>query len=263
MTLIESELFGHEKGAFTGAIAQKKGKFELAHRGTLFLDEIGELPLEAQAKLLRTLQEGEVVRVGGDRPLSVDARVIAATNRNLEDEVKQGKFREDLYYRLKVVELRCPSLRERRGDLPALAQHFIEQYSRKLGKAVVGISPTALNILSVYRWPGNIRELENTIARAVALSTTQVLGPSDFNLLQSDANGLPSDLTIATAGGFSLNDLNGKGLDRFLDDCECKVLEIAMGNYKTQKDAAEALQLTQTKLHRLLKKHGFIGGQNE
>lgn len=145
------------KKAFTGAVSQKKGKFELAHKGTLFLDEIGELPAEAQAKLLRALQEGEIVRVGGERPISsIDVRVIAATNRNLEEEAKRGKFRQDLYYRLKVVELRCPSLKERLGDLPALAQHFIEDYARKLGKAVIGISPSALSALSSYRWPGNI-----------------------------------------------------------------------------------------------------------
>src|SRR5712692_1019770 len=156
MTLIESELFGHERGSFTGAVAQKKGKFELAHKGTLFLDEVGELPAEAQAKLLRTLQQGEVVRVGGDKPILVDVRVVAATNRNLDEEVNHGKFRGDLYYRLKVVELRCPPLRERLEDLPALAQHFVEQYGRKLGKGVVGISPSALRMLSAYRWPGNI-----------------------------------------------------------------------------------------------------------
>lgn len=262
MTLIESELFGHEKGSFTGAMTQKKGKFELANKGTLFLDEVGELPLEAQAKLLRALQENEVVRVGGDKAITVDARVVAATNRNLEDEVKQGKFREDLYYRLKVVELRCPALRERREDLPALTQHFIEHYGRKLGKSVVGISPTALNILASYRWPGNIRELENTVARAVALASTQVLGPGDFTTVTEDRGPEP-DIEVLSKEKLSLLDLNGKGLDGFLEDYERKVLEIAMGNFKTQKEAAEALHLTQTKLHRLLKKHGFIGGESE
>jgi transcriptional regulator with GAF, ATPase, and Fis domain len=261
MTLIESELFGHEKGSFTGATSQKKGKFELAHKGTLFLDEVGELPAEAQAKLLRALQQNEVVRVGGDKPITVDVRVVAATNRNLDTEVNQGKFRNDLYYRLKVVELRCPPLRERLEDLPALAQHFIEQYARKLGKAVVGISPSALNVLSSYRWPGNIRELENMIARAVALAATQVLGPEDFSILPSDGKGRPADKSAAGVMNFaalSLHDLDGKGLETFLDACERSILVSAMETYKTQKDAADALNLTPVKLHRLLKKHGMI-----
>jgi len=258
MTLIESELFGHEKGSFTGALAQKKGKFELAHKGTLFLDEVGELPAEAQAKLLRTLQQGEVVRVGGDKPILVDVRVVAATNRNLDEEVNHGKFRGDLYYRLKVVELRCPPLRERLEDLPALAQHFVEQYGRKLGKGVVGISPSALRMLSAYRWPGNIRELENMIARAIALATTQVLGPEDF-AFQPDGKAQPTDASgVLNLGGLSLQNLEGKGLDTFLDACERRLLESAMEVYKTQKEAADALNLTPTKLHRLLKKHGLM-----
>jgi transcriptional regulator with GAF, ATPase, and Fis domain len=222
---------------------------------------VGELPAEAQAKLLRALQEGEIVRVGGDRSVSVDVRVVGATNRNLEEEVKGGKFREDLYYRLKVVELKCPPLRERLEDLPALAQHFVEQYSRKLGKAVVGISPSALKVLSTYRWPGNIRELENMIARAVALTTIQVLGPEDFGLLQVDEKSRPDDALssgLLNLDGLSLQNLQGKGLDAFLDACERRLLEAAMEIHKTQKEAAEALNLTPTKLHRLLKKHGLI-----
>lgn len=261
VTLIESELFGHERGAFTGAVSQKKGKFELAHKGTLFLDEIGELPGEAQAKLLRALQEGEISRVGSERSISVDVRLIAATNRNLEEQVRGAKFREDLYYRIKVVELRCPPLRERLEDLPALAQHFIEHYSRKLGKPVIGVSPSALKALSAYPWPGNIRELENMIARAIALATTQVLGPEDFALLEhSRARQLDdgSASGLLNLKGLSLEDLEGKGLDAFLDACERRCLEAAMEKYKTQKEAAEALSLTPTKLHRLLKKHGFI-----
>jgi transcriptional regulator with GAF, ATPase, and Fis domain len=188
-------------------------------------------------------------------------RVVAATNRNLDTEVNQGKFRNDLYYRLKVVELRCPPLRERLEDLPALAQHFIEQYARKLGKAVVGISPSALNVLSSYRWPGNIRELENMIARAVALAATQVLGPEDFSILPSDGKGRPADKSAAGVMNFaalSLHDLDGKGLETFLDACERSILVSAMETYKTQKDAADALNLTPVKLHRLLKKHRIL-----
>lgn len=264
MTLIESELFGHEKGSFTGALTQKKGKFELAHSGTLFLDEVGELPLEAQAKLLRVLQQNEVVRVGGERPVTIDVRVVTATNRNLEVEVKLGKFRSDLYYRLKVVELTCPPLRDRLADLPSLAQHFVEHYARKLGKAVIGISPSALQHLASYRWPGNIRELENTIARAIALAATQVLGPEDFSILRS--NSTPNSIATNSSNGISFNELslqnlNGTGLEQFLESCERRLLQAAMETYRTQKDAATALNLTPVKLHRLLKKHGLIGAE--
>ncbi len=267
MTLIESELFGHEKGAFTGAVGQKKGKFELAHGGTLFLDEVGELPAEAQAKLLRALQHGEVQRVGGNHPILVDARVIAATNRDLSEEVKQGKFREDLYYRLKVVELRCPPLRERLEDLPVLAQHFIEHYSRRLGKPVLGISPSALKVLAAYHWPGNIRELENLVARAVALATTQVLGPEDFlslpiprpetRYVTEQAN--PSSLfeRLLDLCGIAPQDLNHDGWESILAACERICLQAMLEKTKKQKEAANALGLTETKLHRLIRKHGL------
>ncbi len=259
LPLVESELFGHEKGSFTGALSQKKGKFELAHKGTLFLDEVGELPAEAQAKLLRTLQQGEIVLVGGDRPISVDVRLVAATNRNLDEEVKRGKFREDLYYRLKVVELTCPPLRDRLEDLPALAQHFIEQYRRKLGKEVVGVSPSAIKLLSSYHWPGNVRELENMIARAVALARTQVLGPADFVLFDPNKKERreAGSTGVADFAELSVQHLDGKGLEAFLDTCERRVLRAAIETYKTQRQAAEALNLTETKLHRLLKKHGL------
>jgi transcriptional regulator with GAF, ATPase, and Fis domain len=261
LTLIESELFGHEKGAFTGASSQKKGKFELAHKGTLFLDEVGELPAEAQAKLLRALQQGEIVRVGGERPLSVDVRLVAATNRNLAEEVRRARFREDLYYRLKVVELKCPPLRERLEDLPALAQHFVETYSRKLGKGVIGISASALKTLGSYWWPGNIRELENTLARAVALATTQVLGPDDFSMLRSGEKMNVAGTNGFNIDGLSIRTLQGNGLDAFLEDCERRLVQSAMEIHKTQKEAADALNLTPTKLHRLLKKHGLIRGE--
>jgi transcriptional regulator with GAF, ATPase, and Fis domain len=266
VTLIESELFGHEKGAFTGAIAQKKGKFELAHGGTLFLDEVGELPAEAQAKLLRALQEGEIQRVGGNQPVSVDVRVIAATNRDLSEDVKHGKFREDLYYRLKVVELRCPPLRERLEDLPVLAQHFIEYYSRRLGKQVLGISPSALNALVSYHWPGNIRELENMIARAVALATTQVLGPEDFLSLQvprpgtkytEQTNSSSSFERLLNLCGIAPQDLNHDGWEKIQAACEQICLQAMLEKTKKQKEVAKALGLTETKLHRLIRKHGL------
>jgi DNA-binding NtrC family response regulator len=181
-TLIESELFGHEKGAFTGAQARKLGKFELAHNGTLFLDEVGSLRVDLQAKLLRALQEREVERLGGTRPLPVDVRVIAATNVELRQAVRQRAFREDLYYRLNVVPLTVPPLRLRKSDIPGLAEHFIKKYAREFKRDVRGISRGALPALAGYDWPGNVRELENVIARSVALATRPVIRLDDVPL---------------------------------------------------------------------------------
>ena len=261
--LIESELFGHEKGAFTGAISLHKGKFEQAHGGTLFMDEVGELPLEAQAKLLRALQQHEIQRLGGSATLAVDVRIIAATNRNLKEETEAGRFREDLYYRLKVIELHTPALREIPDDLPHLVQHFIELQSTKLGRGIVGISPSALRRLSGYAWPGNVRELEHAISRAVALAETQVLGPEDFAFL------LPG---MPTAGDGPLED---DGLGRLLEVCglpdnsleqgelwekftvagERLLVSAALTRTRTQREAADLLGVTPTKMHRLVKKH--------
>ncbi len=168
-TLLESELFGHEKGAFTGADKRREGRFKQADKGTIFLDEIGETSPAMQAKLLRVIQEREIQRVGGEETLSVDVRILAATNRNLEDDVKEGKFREDLFYRLNVVTLRIPPLRERQDDIPLLAQHFLEKYAKKNNKRVKGFSPLAMDMLLKHAWPGNVRELENVIERAVIL----------------------------------------------------------------------------------------------
>jgi len=165
--LIESEFFGHERGAFTGAVASKPGRFELASGGTLFLDEIGSIPLETQVKLLRALQEGEFERVGGVRTLKVDVRLVAATNTDLRKQIEEGSFREDLFYRLNVVGVPLPALRERVGDIPLLVDHFIEKYNQRLGKSLVDLSPDALAILSSYHYPGNVRELENVLERAV------------------------------------------------------------------------------------------------
>ncbi|MGM0555255.1 MAG: sigma-54-dependent transcriptional regulator [Myxococcota bacterium] len=168
-SLLESELFGHEKGSFTGASAQRKGRFETAHGGTLFLDEIGEIPASTQVKLLRFLQEREFERVGGNETISVDVRVIAATNRSLEDAVKEGDFREDLYYRLNVIHIKTPPLRARRGDIPILANHFVAKYARQDGREIREITAEALDALQSYDWPGNVRELENVVERAVVL----------------------------------------------------------------------------------------------
>ncbi|RLA94585.1 MAG: sigma-54-dependent Fis family transcriptional regulator, partial [Deltaproteobacteria bacterium] len=175
--LAESELFGHEKGAFTGAIGRKLGKFELAQQGTIVLDEISELPLPLQAKLLRVIQEREIDRVGGSRTIPIDVRIIAISNLDLKKAIKEGRFREDLFFRLNVVPLAIPPLRERKKDIPLLANYFLKKYASKNNKPVKEISPEAMSLLLKYEWKGNVRELENTIQRAVLLSTSEVILP--------------------------------------------------------------------------------------
>jgi len=178
--LIESELFGHEKGAFTGAHQQRKGRFELADGGTIFLDEVGEMPPTAQVKLLRVLQEGEFERVGGAKTLKVDVRVVAATNRDLDEAVSQGGFRKDLFYRLNVINLEVPALRERQDDIILLAQHFLDKFCLENNRPPMGFSPEAITALKGYAWPGNVRELENVVERAVALSAGTTVGLDDL-----------------------------------------------------------------------------------
>ena len=175
--ILESELFGHEKGAFTGAVSQKMGKFELASNGTLFLDEIGEMSLDLQAKLLRIIEQKEFMRVGGNKLIKVKTRIIAATNQNLEELVKSGKFREDLYFRLKVVHLKIPPLRERKGDIPLLVNHFIKKFGETHNKPGISITPEALKILEHYPWPGNVRELQNLIESLVIFSNENIIEP--------------------------------------------------------------------------------------
>jgi len=181
-TLLESELFGHEKGAFTDAISQKKGKFELAHGGTLFLDEIGDISPKMQLTLLRVLEEKEFTRVGGTKPIKVDVRIIAATNRDLQKAVQEGRFRDDLYYRLNVITIHLPPLRERKEDIPLLVQHFIEKFNLQMGKKVERISDEALRMLMQYDWPGNVRELENTIERAMVITKGKAITPEDIEI---------------------------------------------------------------------------------
>jgi transcriptional regulator with GAF, ATPase, and Fis domain len=177
--VIESELFGHEKGAFTGALARRVGRFELADGGTLFLDEVGDLPLELQAKLLRVLQEGEFERLGGSQTLKVNVRMIAATNRDLKTAVEEGRFRADLFYRLNVFPIPIPPLRERMEDVPRLTRHFVMIYAAKMGKSIGSISERVLSKLMAYNWPGNVRELQNVLERAVILSRTNRLELDD------------------------------------------------------------------------------------
>jgi DNA-binding NtrC family response regulator len=201
--LVESTLFGHEKGAFTGAIRQQLGKFELASGGTLFLDEVGDLRYELQAKLLRAIQEGEIERVGGTHPIKTDLRLIAATNIDLDRAVKEGKFREDLYYRLNVIPIRMPALRDRIEDLPELAQFFLRRYNVKFRKNIQGIADSTLQVLSSYWWPGNIRELENLIERLVAVSDKDWITdedlPYELHVAQLDVQGPTSENMLERA----------------------------------------------------------------
>jgi two-component system nitrogen regulation response regulator GlnG len=198
--LLESELFGHEKGAFTGAVESRPGRFREASGGTLFLDEIGDMPLELQAKLLRVLQSDEVTAVGGKRAEKVDVRILAATHRDLDQHVRDGRFREDLLYRLRVVPIEIPSLRERPEDIPVLAEHFTARYSDELGTQARMLSEPALDHLSAYEWPGNVRELENAIKRALVLASHDVLSPDDFDFLRG------AEVPAAPTGG-TLEDL--------------------------------------------------------
>ncbi len=179
-SILEAELFGVERGAFTGAVARREGRFERASGGTLFLDEVGEMPLSAQVKLLRVLQEGELERLGGTQTVKVDVRIVAATNKDLQKEVAEGRFREDLYYRLNVVEVRIPALASRREDIPLLADAFLRRFAAKNGKALRGFSPDALSTLENYAWPGNVRELEHAVERAVVLARSDVLEVADL-----------------------------------------------------------------------------------
>ncbi len=192
-SLFESELFGHDKGAFTGAVAGKPGRFELADGGTLFLDEVGELPLDLQVKLLRVLQERTFERVGGIRPITVDVRLVAATNRDLRSQASDGAFRQDLYYRLAVVPIELPPLRDRADDIPLLVKHFLTRFNERLGRKVGGLTPEAMRVLESHSWPGNIRELENLMERSVLLCDQDFIGVDDIPGLDADGSGSPEE----------------------------------------------------------------------
>lgn len=226
-TLLESELFGHEKGSFTGALARREGRFELADGGTLLLDEIGDVTPAIQVKLLRVLQQREFERVGGTQTLKVDVRVIAATNRDLAAEVKAGRFREDLYWRLNVVSVTLPPLRRRRSDVPALVSHFLERYCDAYGKNIVGLAPGTMNALLAHDWPGNVRELENVIERAVVLSRNEELtisdlpasirgGPRETETEQSDS-GVPPRTSPGLIPGRTLREIEREAIERTLE----------------------------------------------
>ncbi len=239
-TLLESELFGHEKGAFTGAEGQTKGKFELADGGTIFLDEIGDISPKLQADLLRVLQERRFYRVGGTEEVSVDVRVIAATHKDLAEEVRSGHFRDDLFYRLNVIEIRIPPLRERREDIPLLAEHFVERIASELGKDIAGISGGALKLLIDYDWPGNVRELENVIERAIVTSHNGTLVESDFSWLHQRAN---------SSQNWEVPDVPLADLER---RAIISALERKGGNIK---DAAASLGIDRSTLYDKLKRY--------
>ena len=240
-SLLESELFGHVRGAFTGALFTKKGLFEEAEGGTLFLDEVSNLSLSMQTKLLRFLQEHEIKRVGGSESLKVDVRVIAATNQPLEPMVRDGKFREDLFYRLNVVSITLPPLRERKEDIPLLANHFLNKFTGEYHKTISHISPEAMEILTQYEWPGNVRELENTVERAAILSVHPIILPEDLpqKVLSTQMKGLPASPERL---------LSLKEVER---SYVLRVLEATKGN---KKKASEILGIDRTTLYRILEK---------
>ncbi len=246
--LLESELFGHEKGSFTGAIARRAGRFEQADGGTLFLDEIGDMPLSIQVKLLRVLQDGSFSRVGSNETLTTDVRIVAATHKNLVEEVAGGRFREDLYYRLNVVEIKIPALRERMEDIPLLAEYFLQRITRKNGMARIRISAEAITTLQSHHWPGNVRELENTIARACALATSQILLPADIPLASSPRK---SPAGFAAAIDQVINDApSGTDLIAWLSsEIAGRVLDRAGGDLK---EASIALNIPLAELRKLL-----------
>jgi len=235
--IIESELFGHEKGAFTGAIASRKGRFELAHQGTLFLDEVEDIPPATQIKLLRVLQEGEFERVGGNKTIKVNIRIIAASNRDLQEAVKRGVFREDLYYRLNVVNIKLPALRDRRDDIPFLVNFFIEKYNQRYHMRVRGISQKAMNLLTDYEWTGNVRELENTIESILVINSPEVI----------DLQHLPQEIRDAKERPEVISIKIGTPLDEVEKEMLIQALRATKGN---KRKAAQLLGINVRTIHR-------------
>jgi two-component system nitrogen regulation response regulator NtrX len=247
--LIESELFGHMKGSFTGAVGDRAGKFEQAHTGTLFLDEIGDMSLSAQAKVLRVLQDGEVTRIGGTKNVKVDVRVLAATNKRLEDEIAQGRFREDLFYRLNVVPLHVPPLRERRDDIPLLAQYFLQQFALRDGVPPRGIDEGALKTLQIMEWPGNVRELRNTIERLLILASGSRISAADVHRL---SGARPAE----TAGLGSL--LDSKTFEEFKHAAERAFLVAKLREYDWNvSETARLLDMPRSNLYKKIEKYGL------
>jgi len=249
--LLESEMFGYEKGAFTGAVALKQGKFEFADRGTLFLDEVAEMSLSLQVKLLRVLQEHEFQRVGGNKDVRVDVRIIAASNRDLQEEVALGHFRSDLFFRLNVVRIDVPPLRERKGDIPVLVAHFVSKFSERLGRPVRDVAPEVMEALFRYGWPGNVRELENVIERAVVLCRGGKVTPED----------LPAEIrgTLAETATFDTAISLEKGLSEILDAVEEQMIRKALKKSDNiQAQAAKILGISRSNLQYKMKKYGLL-----
>ena len=257
--LLESELFGHKKGAFTGAIADKKGLFEAAHRGTLLLDEVGDMPPALQMKLLRVLDQQLIRPVGTSQHLEVDVRLISASNKNLEEEVKHGRFREDLFYRLNVIPITLPSLQQRREDIPLLVNHFVAKYADSLGKKVTSVSPEAMSLLDRFKWPGNVRQLENTLERAAALCNGPTIEPEDLprNIVEYCPEFHEEVLPILPQKGVDL-ERKTEALEKSL------IAQALVKTQYSQKKAAELLNLPVRSLRYRLKKYGMSpSGQKE
>jgi DNA-binding NtrC family response regulator len=274
--LVESILFGHEKGSFTGASAKHNGKFLEADGGTLFLDEVAELPLDMQVKLLRAIQEGEIDPVGSRRPLKVNVRLVSATNRNMIEMVKAGKFREDLYYRLNVFPIMIPPLRDRKDDIPALVSHFITRISAEEGRKVRGIQQSALNMLQAYAWPGNVRQLENTVFRAIVLCETDLLDIQDFPQIASLVEGYdvvvpPAPVAVVTpvatrTNSSQVSDGSALGIPivtegghiRKLEDVEADMIKLALHRYRGQmSEVARKLGIGRSTLYRKMRDFGL------
>jgi transcriptional regulator with GAF, ATPase, and Fis domain len=242
--LLESELFGHEKGAFTGADQTRIGRFEMANDGTLFLDEVGNMSANTHAKVLRAIQNQEFERLGGSRTIKVDVRIVAATNINLEEAIKDGRFREDLYYRLNVVNLVIPPLRDRRDDIMPLAEHFLQRFARELRRRVTGFSPEAVKQLQEYRWPGNVRELENSLERAVLMSEGSTLQPADLNLMDREH-------TVGMTPRLAVDLLNLEQLEK------SALLEALKRSNWVQKEAAKLLGVSSRVMNYKVHKHSI------
>jgi transcriptional regulator with GAF, ATPase, and Fis domain len=259
-SLLLSELFGHEKGSFTGAIERRLGKFEAADRGTLFLDEIGDMSPSVQSKLLRVLEESSFERVGGTRKVTVDIRVIAATNKDLSDLIRRGEFRSDLYYRINIVNLRLPPLRERRGDIPLLVDYFVAKYARKYNRPVVGVSPEVLELWSAYDWPGNVRELQNAVNQAVLLSAGPTVDLATLTGGQAQALSRAQGRDDTKDGGIDVESFAGlKELrDAVVERYERRLIESVLAREGGNKSrTAEALGVTRKTLAEKMEAYGI------
>ncbi len=251
-TLLETELFGHIRGSFTGATAEKKGLFEIANKGTFFMDEIGDISLNVQSKLLRVIQEGTIRKVGSTEDMSIDVRLIAATNLDLENEVKNKSFRKDLYYRITVIQIHMPPLRKRLEDIPLLVDHFLEKYKEKANKEINGFSKEAMKVLLNYTWPGNIRELEHEVERCMVLTENKTIQPEDISE------------TVHTGGKLHLGEVEDKSLKGVLQEYEKRIIKEILFNMKWNKTkTADVLGITRQALDNKIKKYKIDRRRND